>query len=296
MMSLGVARELTRSIYRSDAGRHAIHVWCEQRLEAAGATGRDFDTSLGSTRVTTIGRGPDVILLPGTNFSTASSLKLLALVGREHRAIGVDLPGQPGLSAGERPRDRNAYGSWLRELVQALALEPPVVVGHSFGALAALLAARGDPSIRALVLVSPGGLIRLRVRPAVLATTILPGNRALDGLTAVKQRASPRQLFHRVELSQRWLVGDRATELVSRSRLKLTELLGRGARAQGECGRVPAVDSRREQGFPTLALPGFADAGGSFQGPPSGSVRDVRCRGVARNTFDRTLPRVRLSL
>ena len=45
---------------------------------------------------------------------------LLALVGREHCAIGVDLPGQPGLSAALRPDDRDSYGVWLREVVRGL--------------------------------------------------------------------------------------------------------------------------------------------------------------------------------
>jgi hypothetical protein len=97
------ARRMTRSIYRFEAGRQAIQAWCELRLEAAGATGDDLSTSLGRTRVATIGVGPDIVLLPGTNFSTATGLRLLALVGCEHRAIGVDLPGQPGLSAEDVP-------------------------------------------------------------------------------------------------------------------------------------------------------------------------------------------------
>ncbi len=163
---------MARSIYRSDAGHHAIRTWCALRLDGAGATSRDLDSSLGATRVTIVGGGRDVVLLPGTNFSTATSLELLALVGREHRAIGIDLPGQPGLSAAERPRDRDAYGIWLRELVRALAVERPVVIGHSLSGRAALLAARGDASIGGLVLVAAAGLIRLRVGPAVLATTI----------------------------------------------------------------------------------------------------------------------------
>lgn len=163
---------MTASIYRSEAGHRAIRAWCEQRLDGAGVTCRELDSSLGTTRVTMVGGGLDVVLLPGTNFSTATSLKALTLLGREHRAIGVDLPGQPGLSAAERPRDRDAYGAWLRKLVRALGLERPVVVGHSLSGSAALLAARGNALIRGLVLVAPAGLIRLRVRPAVLATTI----------------------------------------------------------------------------------------------------------------------------
>jgi hypothetical protein len=92
-----------RSIYRSDTGRDAIRAWCELRLEAAGATSRELDTTLGPTRVTTVGGGPDVVLLPGTNFSTATSLKLLVLVGREYRAIGVDCLGSPGSRRGNVP-------------------------------------------------------------------------------------------------------------------------------------------------------------------------------------------------
>lgn len=163
---------MTRSIYRSEAGRQAIRAWCELRLDAAGATCRELDTSLGTTRVTMLGDGPDVVLLPGTNFCTATSLELLALFGREHRAIGVDLPGQPGLSAALRPDDRDSYGVWLREVVRGLGLERPIVVGHSLSGRAALLTARGDTSIQGLVLVAPAGLIRLRVGPALLATTI----------------------------------------------------------------------------------------------------------------------------
>jgi hypothetical protein len=94
---------MARSIYRSEAGRDAIRTWCDLRLHATGAPSRDLDTALGTTRITMVGDGPDVVLLPGTNFSTATSLELLALVGREHRAIGIDLPGQPGLSAGNVP-------------------------------------------------------------------------------------------------------------------------------------------------------------------------------------------------
>ncbi|MGH2932608.1 MAG: alpha/beta fold hydrolase [Gaiellaceae bacterium] len=47
-----------------------------------------------------------------------------------------------------------------------------MVVGHSLSGRAALLAAQGDTSIEGLVLVAPAGLIRLRVGPALLATTI----------------------------------------------------------------------------------------------------------------------------
>jgi pimeloyl-ACP methyl ester carboxylesterase len=67
---------------------------------------------------------------------------------------------------------RFRYGPWLRELVHALALEHPIVAAHALSGRAALLAARSDQSIGGLVLVNPAGLIRLRVRPLVIAATV----------------------------------------------------------------------------------------------------------------------------
>jgi pimeloyl-ACP methyl ester carboxylesterase len=162
---------MTKSIYRTAEGHAVVRAWCTQRLSTVDVIGHDIDTPLGPTRVTSVGDGADVVMLPGTNFSTATWLRLITVVGREHRATGVDLPGQPGLSTGHRP-PRDAYGSWLREIIGTLGLDRPVIVGHSLGAYVALLAATGAPSIRGLVLVNPAGLIRLRVRPTVLATTL----------------------------------------------------------------------------------------------------------------------------
>lgn len=116
-------------------------------------------------------QGAEVVLLPGTNLPTATWLELLVHLGHEHRAIGLDVPGQPGLSAKQRPLDSNAYGSGCA-VVGELSLDHPVVAGHSLGGRVALLAASGDTTIGALVLIDPAGLIRLRVPPRVLVATL----------------------------------------------------------------------------------------------------------------------------
>ena len=164
-------RECTLDLsFRVGAG--AIREWCLKRLPRS-ASRTEIDTSLGRTDVTGLGEGHVVVVMPGTNFATATWVDLLTHIGQRHRVIGVDLPGQPGLSAPERPNDRDAYGAWLREIVHTLELERPVVLGHSLAGRVALLAAAGDASVGGLVLVDPAGLIRLHTGgPAMLATTM----------------------------------------------------------------------------------------------------------------------------
>jgi pimeloyl-ACP methyl ester carboxylesterase len=158
---------MARSIYRSDDGRSAIRRWCEESLTAASLEGATLDTPAGPTFVTAAGAGHDVVMLPGTNFATATWTSLVRALGTAGRVTAVDLPGQPGLSSDERP-ERDAYAPWLRALIGERELVRPVVVGHSLGGLVGLLAASGSADVGGLVLVDTAGLIRLRVTPGLL--------------------------------------------------------------------------------------------------------------------------------
>ena len=158
---------MARSIYRSDDARAAIRRWCEERLTDGALETRQVETSLGSTFTATTGAGHDVVLLPGTNFATATWTPLIETLRSAGRVTAVDLPGQPGMSAGERPA-RDAYGPWLREVIAARELVRPVVVGHSLGGLVALLGASGSDAVGGLVLVDTAGLTRLRLVPGLV--------------------------------------------------------------------------------------------------------------------------------
>ncbi|MEJ8658777.1 alpha/beta fold hydrolase [Streptomyces sp. MS1.AVA.4] len=168
-----------RSIYRSRAAHEHVRDWCEQRLDAWPVTHtRSYvDTSPGTTHVTTVGSTPapgtpSIVLVPGTNMNTAVSLDTLESLSGVGQVLALDVPGQPGLSADIRPRrGRTAwYGRWLSEVVDQVAPQGAVVVGHSLGGAIAL-ACRSE-RITARVLVSSAGLIRLRVSPAVLGATL----------------------------------------------------------------------------------------------------------------------------
>jgi pimeloyl-ACP methyl ester carboxylesterase len=160
-------------LYRTSAGREAIRSWCAARLEewTVAHERQTMPSTLGETSLVMSGDGPVTVLyLPGTNFNAASSLALVAALAARMRVVVADLPGQPGLSAGRRPRDRLAYGAWIKEIAAALAADRLVLAGHSLGAAAALTA---DPAgVQGLLLLDPAGLIRLRVRPGTLAATL----------------------------------------------------------------------------------------------------------------------------
>ncbi|MFF8837536.1 alpha/beta fold hydrolase [Streptomyces sp. NPDC015130] len=164
------------SIYRSTTGRELIRRWCLDQLAAWPVPHeRETVTAQGAeTHVVLAGSGETtVVFVPGTNFNAAASLPLAtALVAAGHRVLLVDVPGQPGLSSGERGLSGGRlpwYGTWLSEVIEKLSSQPVTVMGHSFGAAIALSSA--SRRIERLVLVSPGGLTRLRLTPAVLAAS-----------------------------------------------------------------------------------------------------------------------------
>ena len=102
-----------------------------------------------------------VLLLPGWGSSVflwRGNMPALAAAG--FRAIAVDLKGS-GLSdkpLGEAEYTADALLAHVAEILSALALDRPVIVGHSLGATLAFRFARQHPArVRAIVLVSPVG-------------------------------------------------------------------------------------------------------------------------------------------
>ena len=163
------------SIYRSEEGHAAARDWCLRRLATVEAPHelRDLDTRLGDTSVTVFeGEAPTVVLLPGTNFNTASWIEVATTLAAQHRVVSVDLPGQPGLSSPQRHRHSyDLYGIWLAKLLEQLAVGPCILVGHSLGARVALAGCVHIPGAKAVVALDPAGIIRLRVGAGMLATS-----------------------------------------------------------------------------------------------------------------------------
>lgn len=161
-----------KSIYRTAVGEQAIRRWCHDQLSGwpVPHERRTLTANGTDTHVVVAGTGAlTVVFVPGTNFNAATSLPLATALSDRYRVVLVDVPGQPGLSTGDRgvAGGRLAwYGTWLAELVEKVSTGPVVTLGHSFGGAIAL--SSSPPRLAGRVLVSTGGLCSLRLTPAVL--------------------------------------------------------------------------------------------------------------------------------
>jgi pimeloyl-ACP methyl ester carboxylesterase len=204
-------------VYKSPRGQLAVRQWCSGALERAGfpLASATVDTSAGRVALVSAGGGsPRVMVVPGTAFNAAAALPWLEALSARWAATVVDLPGQPGLSDPRRPwRARLAwYGRLLDEVLAAAGLGDVVLAGNSLGAAVALAA--GSPRIAARALISPAGIIRLSVDPALALasarwllrptpghspTTASPPTPASPALTCSKGSACP---AHATDTSQ----------------------------------------------------------------------------------------------
>ncbi|CAL9472017.1 hypothetical protein SUDANB121_02871 [Nocardiopsis dassonvillei] len=164
-------------VYRSDTGAREVRNWCEERIASWPALTPlpPLRTALGTTRAFTApgGDAPPVIFLSGTNFNSATSVDLARSLARDRTVTLVDLPGQPGLSEGLRPRSGRAaaYGAWLDEVLPLLTGRPATVLAHSLGAAVAL-AAKPSELVRAVVMVGPAGLSAASVNSDLMRVTL----------------------------------------------------------------------------------------------------------------------------
>lgn len=168
------ATRRNESIYRSSTGEAAIRQWCLARLSEWRVPHERAEIMANGvhTHVVTTGSGAaTAVFVPGTNFNAATSLPIAtALTAAGYRVVLPDVPGQPGLSSNRREPSGSHmswYGAWLGDVIERLSIDSSVVMGHSFGAAIAMSSAA--PQIERLVLVSPGGLTRLRLTPGLLA-------------------------------------------------------------------------------------------------------------------------------
>jgi pimeloyl-ACP methyl ester carboxylesterase len=105
--------------------------------------------------------GTPLVLLHGAGTNAAISwYRLFAPLGTEHRVIAVDMPGFGGTTGIEPARGGTALADFVARVMDELGLGDAVIVGASMGGEVALNLALHHPRlVRALVLVSPTGLL-----------------------------------------------------------------------------------------------------------------------------------------
>lgn len=162
-----------RLAYKNFEAQELVVAECRRRIDGWRIPHelRVVQTALGPTTVLVAGgprgvngRSRPVLVLPGADLAAAALLPLAASIARTRQVLVVDPPGHAGLSFPRRPNHFGAYAGWLDELLTTLDRRP-TVVGHAWGAAAALLAT--PDHIADLVLVNPAGVVRAQRVPSV---------------------------------------------------------------------------------------------------------------------------------
>lgn len=104
---------------------------------------------------------PAMILLHGAGGNSSMWAGDVTDYSRHYRVYAVDLPGEAGKSATNRPAwDSPAFAEWLEDVFNGLKIEHATLVGISQGAWTALKFAVVMPNrVDKLVLIAPGGIV-----------------------------------------------------------------------------------------------------------------------------------------
>ena len=168
-----------QSIYKSPAGEQAVMALYDALLTRWPVPYETLNvpTRHGSTFIIASGEeaAPPLVLLHGAGTNSAMWAGDVTEYSRQYRVLALDLLGEPGRSAQYRPRwDGPAYAEWVEDVLHALRIEAVTIIGLSQGAWTALKFAVYKPErVKALVLISPGGVIRDKLSFVVRALPLL---------------------------------------------------------------------------------------------------------------------------
>lgn len=116
-----------------------------------------IDLPDGAAHVLEAGSGPPVVLLHGVSGLAEEIMAPLLELSGGHRLLAIDRPGYGG--SAPQPADRMApdrQAEWLAAVLDALAVDRPVIVAHSFASSIALCLALARPDrLAGLVLLGP---------------------------------------------------------------------------------------------------------------------------------------------
>jgi len=180
-------------IYKTPEGESAIKCAYRRMLEQwpVPAEQRTVPTGQGDTFVVTCGPAdaPPLVLLHGSGANTAMWAEPVVRWAEHFRIHAIDVIGEPGLSAPERPPlESDAYATWLDEVFDGLGLTRPALVGTSLGGWLALdYAIRRPGRVSRLVLMAPGGIGRQKWGVVVAFVLLRPFGRR--GLMLAMRRA-----------------------------------------------------------------------------------------------------------
>jgi pimeloyl-ACP methyl ester carboxylesterase len=155
----------TASIYKTPAGERAVMELYDNLIAQWSVPYEELTvpTQYGDTFVIASGdkSAPPMILLHGAGSNSAIWAADVGEYSRHYRTYAIDLLGEPGKSAPNRPAwDSPAYAEWLAEVMGRLQIASATLVGISQGGWTALKLATSQPErANRLVLLCPGGVV-----------------------------------------------------------------------------------------------------------------------------------------
>jgi pimeloyl-ACP methyl ester carboxylesterase len=166
-----------RSIYKSTAGKNEIMALYDAVLARWPVAYGTFHlpTRHGDTFLIASGEkfAPSLVLLHGSASNAVSWVGDVAEYSRHFRVYAVDLPGEPGKSAENRPAwDAPDFAEWLEDVLDGLEIPKTALLGISQGGWTALRFATTRPErVTRLVLLAPGGV--MPARPSFILKAVI---------------------------------------------------------------------------------------------------------------------------
>ncbi len=181
---------MTTSIYKSPAGEREIMALYDsvltrwpvpfEKINVPTRHGETFVIASGDAKL------PPLVLVHGSSSNAVSWGGEVKEYSRYFRVYAVDIPGEPGKSAQNRPSwDSPAYAEWLEDVLNGLGVEKASLLGISLGGWMALKFATYRPErVEKLVLLAPGGVVQAKAsfifRAILFSMLGRPGARAIN--------------------------------------------------------------------------------------------------------------------
>jgi pimeloyl-ACP methyl ester carboxylesterase len=128
------------------------------------STELDVDTRFGSTHVRRSGdpNGSPVVLIHPHTGTSLAWWRVVEPFAAGQEVFALDTIGAMGKSVQTKPIEGAAdYSTWLGDVIAALELDSPHLVGYSEGGFVAMCAAMDSASIGSLTAIEPGGIARI---------------------------------------------------------------------------------------------------------------------------------------
>jgi pimeloyl-ACP methyl ester carboxylesterase len=168
-----------QSIYKSPAGESAVMVFYDSVLARwpIPYETQMIPTRHGNTFVIVCGKvfAPPLVLLHGAGTNSFIWVGDVVEYSQKYRLCLIDLLGEPGKSAPNRPDwGSAAYAEWLEDVLNALEIQKAILLGLSQGGWAAIKFAVYQPErVEKLILLTPAGITPDKVTFVIQALPLM---------------------------------------------------------------------------------------------------------------------------